>query len=118
MTINRVRKQIQWKPDSAMVHLQKRKRRGHLSETAVLADYERIILQVLESAFVVERPELYQAKQFYEAIQEIADLANWRQQQNVPATHWWWYLDTIIQLPSRLEKSSRQITTASQFTPV
>ena len=58
-----------------------------------------------------------QAKQFYTAIQKIADLADWRQQQNVPATHWWWYLDTIIQLPPRLEKSSRRTTTASQLVP-
>ena len=56
-----------------------------------------------------------QAKQFYTAIQKIADLADWRRQQNMPATHWWWYLDTIIQLPPRLEKSSRRTTIAPQF---
>lgn len=39
------------------------------------------------------------AKQFYVAIQQIADLAAWRQNQHVEASQWWWYLDVISQLP-------------------
>lgn len=97
-TINQLRAEIRWKPQSALRHLQKRRMRGHLPPTATLADYEAIIhavLQdqnaevylywynqaayvtvvaaigkqrwlvmatdagVLESAFVVERPEHY-----------------------------------------------------------
>ena len=39
------------------------------------------------------------AKQFYEAVQQIADLVLWRQNQHVEASQWWWYLDVISQLP-------------------
>jgi hypothetical protein len=44
---------------------------------------------------------LRQAEQFYRSIQDIADLASWRRDENVPVTHWWWYLDVIVQLPLR-----------------
>lgn len=46
--IKAVRAQVRWKPNSAVHHLQKRKRRGHLPPTATLEDYERIILTVLQ----------------------------------------------------------------------
>ncbi len=46
---------------------------------------------------------LRRAKQFYKSIQSIADLSSWRCDENVPATHWWWYLDVIVQLPARRE---------------
>jgi hypothetical protein len=28
-----------------------------------------------------------------------ARLATWRRDENVPITHWWWYLDVLAQLP-------------------
>ena len=40
-----------------------------------------------------------QAQQFYEAIQDVADLSSWRHNQNVGVAHWWWYLDVISQIP-------------------
>jgi hypothetical protein len=46
--IEAIRGDIRWHANSAERHLQKRKLRGHLPETAVLADYERIILTVLQ----------------------------------------------------------------------
>jgi len=42
---------------------------------------------------------LRQARHFYKAIHEIADLATWRRDENIPVTHWWWYLDVLAQLP-------------------
>ena len=44
-----VQRQICWKPGSAERHLWKRKRRGHLSLDATLADYERIIRSAVRS---------------------------------------------------------------------
>ncbi|MGC9395016.1 MAG: hypothetical protein ACP5J4_09175 [Anaerolineae bacterium] len=103
--IKTVRVQVSWKPGSALRHLQKRKLRGHLPSTATLADYEAVILAVLqdksalvyrywynqiayvtvvgsvdsrqwlimfaydgmlESAFVVERPDQYLSKPGFE----------------------------------------------------
>lgn len=43
-----IQTQIRWKPGSAIRHLEKRKRRGHLPPTATLKDYEDIILAVLQ----------------------------------------------------------------------
>lgn len=43
---------------------------------------------------------LRQAKEFYQAIQEIADLETWRQEAHAPAVHWWWYLDVLAQVPA------------------
>ena len=45
--IKAVRAQVRWKPNSAEYHLKKRKRRGHLPQTATLEDYEGIILKIL-----------------------------------------------------------------------
>ncbi len=42
---------------------------------------------------------LQQARRFYQAIQKIADLETWRRAENVPTTHWWWYLDVLAELP-------------------
>jgi hypothetical protein len=47
--IKAVRENIRWKVNSAERHLQKRKLRGHLPETATLEDYEHIILTVLQN---------------------------------------------------------------------
>ncbi len=47
-----------------------------------------------------DRLLLQQGRQFYKSIQSIADLASWRRDENIPATHWWWYLDVVVQLPN------------------
>jgi hypothetical protein len=44
---------------------------------------------------------LQQARSFYTAIQRIADLAAWREQEQAPSTEWWWYLDVLAQLPEQ-----------------
>ncbi|GJM42849.1 MAG: hypothetical protein DHS20C20_31310 [Ardenticatenaceae bacterium] len=50
-----------------------------------------------------------QAHLFYDSIRDIADLASWRRDEDVPATQWWWYLDVITQM--------RQQTQPSEFNP-
>ena len=42
---------------------------------------------------------LQSAREFYESIKAIADFDTWRRDEKVPSTHWWWYLDVIVQLP-------------------
>ena len=37
------------------------------------------------------------ANEFLSAIQQIADLSSWRTQEQVPPSHWWWYLDKLAQ---------------------
>ena len=113
--IKSVRLQVHWKPDSAVRHLRKRRRRGHLPPTAKIKDYERIILTVvqeesaqvyrywynhvpyvtivaavegqqwlvmfaydgvLESAFVLERPERYLNKPGFERVGLLSEVVN------------------------------------------
>jgi hypothetical protein len=38
---------------------------------------------------------LSQARRFYQAIQKIGNLAEWRREVNAPVTHWWWHLDVL-----------------------
>jgi hypothetical protein len=42
------------------------------------------------------------AADFYRAIAQVADLKSWREQENAPSTHWWWYLDVLLVAPVRL----------------
>jgi len=43
---------------------------------------------------------LQKARQFYEAINRVADIVSWRHDENIPTSHWWWYLDVIVLLPA------------------
>jgi hypothetical protein len=108
-----VQRQIRWKPGSAIHHLGKRKRRGHLALDATLAEYEQIIHSVvmdqaaivylyahddvsyaavvasiqgqtwlimfglngvLESAYIVERPDLYLRKSVFNRIGALEEV--------------------------------------------
>jgi hypothetical protein len=48
---------------------------------------------------------LRQAQYFYQTIKKVADLETWRRDENVPITHWWWYLDVLAQLPELPRKT-------------
>jgi hypothetical protein len=48
------------------------------------------------------------ANEFLSAIQQIADLSSWRTQEQVPPSHWWWYLDVIANLPMPNLAGTRQ----------
>lgn len=41
----------------------------------------------------------HHAAAFYSAIARVADLKSWREQENAPAEHWWWYLDVLVAVP-------------------
>jgi len=53
-----------------------------------------------------DRQLMSHARQFYDAIQAIADLASWRRSEFTPITHWWWYLDVLAHLPVSLDIAS------------
>jgi len=48
---------------------------------------------------VADQRLLQQAKQFYQAIQTIANLQSWRERKQAPTSHWWWYLDVLSSAP-------------------
>jgi hypothetical protein len=60
---------------------------------------------------------LRHAKQFYASIQAVADLVNWRSNENTPVAHWWWYLDVITQLPLSLDPSTPTPQFALELSP-
>ena len=111
--IRLVQRQIFWKPGSAIRHLRKRKKRGHLTIDAELAEYEQIIRSVilnqsatvylyvydnvayvavvaniqrqtwlimfdldgvLESAYIVERPDLYLGKAVFDRLGRLEEV--------------------------------------------
>ena len=90
-------------PDvSGMEHLEMLMTRSEISRNELhLSGEER------ERILNADRVLLQNARQFYESIQAIADLESWRRDENVPPTHWWWYLDVIVKLPMRIEMPSK-----------
>lgn len=50
---------------------------------------------------------------FYQSIQQIADLASWRQDANVPAAHWWWYIDVITQMRKQTQSADFNLTSVN-----
>lgn len=79
---------------SGMEHLDMLMTRSEIAGNELhLSDEER------KRVFNADRLLLQKAGEFYESIHRIADLASWRRDEKVPVTHWWWYLDVIVQLP-------------------
>jgi len=84
---------VQFSDVSGMEHLDMLMTRSEIAKHELhLSDEER---QRLLNADKLLRE---QAHLFYQSIREIADLASWRRDEDVPATHWWWYLDVITQM--------------------
>jgi hypothetical protein len=89
---------VQFPDVSGMEHLDMLMTRSEIARNELhLSDEER------ERLLKADQLLLQQARQFYESIRVVADLASWRRDENVPITHWWWYLDVITQLPTASE---------------
>jgi len=89
---------VQFPDVSGMEHLDMLMTRSEIARNELhLSDQER--QRVLDA----DRLLLQRARQFSASIRRIADLASWRRDEAVPATHWWWYLDVIVQLPLPME---------------
>lgn len=46
-----------------------------------------------------DRRLLEQADAFYAELSRFVDLAERRRERQVQPSHWWWYLDVLVQLP-------------------
>lgn len=92
-------------PDAnGMEHLDMLMTRSEITKhESHLSDEERLRL------FQADNLLRQQAHLFYESIKDIADLASWRRDEDVPVTHWWWYLDVITQMQQQTQslESSR-----------
>ena len=93
---------VQFPDVSGMEHLDMLMARSEIARNELhLSEAERLRVQNADHLL------LQHAQQFYESIRRIADLSIWRRDENVSVTHWWWYLDVIVQLPLPLELPSR-----------
>jgi hypothetical protein len=90
-------------PDvSGMEHIQMLMARSKLQELETnLNDIQKRRLSAADQKL------LKQAGIFFETIQTIADLSQWRQTKGITAEQWWWYLDVLAKLPKNTIVSSR-----------
>lgn len=42
---------------------------------------------------------LQQTRTFSAAIARVTELERWREDENAPPSHWWWYLDVLAETP-------------------
>ncbi|MBI3923725.1 MAG: hypothetical protein HY318_20055 [Armatimonadetes bacterium] len=90
---------VQFPDVSGMEHLDMLMTRSEIAANEPhLSDEER--KRVSEA----DRALLQHAQEFCESIRSVADLASWRRDENVPPSHWWWYLDVIEQLPTNSKR--------------
>jgi hypothetical protein len=59
---------------------------------AELTEGERRRLEEADSLF------LKSANRFYESLSQVADLAEMREQVGASPSHWWWYLEKLVQV--------------------
>jgi hypothetical protein len=79
---------------SGMEHMQMLLTRSEIAQV----EHELTVEQQIRLA-EADKVLLQQARRFYRAIQGIANLDEWRCHEEVPPSHWWWYLDVLIELP-------------------
>jgi hypothetical protein len=90
----------QYPDTSGIEHLEMLKRR---SELAVLEQQlnrqERHQLAAADARLVAH------ASEFLAEIARFADLAVERRRLGAPPSHWWWYLDVLVQVPGLLPRN-------------
>ena len=71
-----IRKDIQWKPDKDIVHLKKRQRMGHISLSATIQDYEKIITDIVQNDSNILYVYEFKASKFY-AVRGFVQESEW-----------------------------------------
>jgi len=80
---------------SGIEHLQMLKRRSKLAELeATLSPEER--RQLAEADIRLSA----HAAEFLAELSRFVDLAAERRRLRIPPSHWWWYLDVLVQVPT------------------
>jgi len=49
---------------------------------------------------IADRKLMRDARRFYQSAQEIASLPEFRAESGVLPSHWWWYLDALVEEPA------------------
>jgi len=89
-------------PDvSGAEHLQMLQIRDELAEQeSSLGPQERQALAAADQRLIE------QADVFYAELSRFIDLAQHRQEHQIASSHWWWYLDVLVQLPRGTKSTS------------
>lgn len=86
---------------SGAEHLQMLQLRDELArQESSLAPEEQRALTVADQKLIA------QAQVFHAELSRFIDLAQYRQEQQIASSRWWWYLDVLAQLPERTVVSS------------
>ncbi|GAB4579046.1 MAG: hypothetical protein Fur0022_17840 [Anaerolineales bacterium] len=64
-----------------------------------------------------DRQLLENANLFLESLEQITSLAYERQQRNVSALRWWWYLDVVVNLSFAVDFEMKSSPTTQLVTP-
>ena len=92
---------------SGFEHLEMLDRRSEIARREMeLSDDDRRLLEDTDRLF------FRRAEVFYKVISEIADLAEMRGRVRPMPSHWWWYLDELVESFGRAA-SSRRVAVAS-----
>jgi hypothetical protein len=83
-----------------------------LSRTKLETNRELLTAEQKDRLAAPDEQMAGQLDAFYAAIVQVADLAEWREAINPPATHWWWYLDVLSHARPRLQAAIEQQLTA------
>lgn len=72
----------------------------HLDMLLIRSDIEnyksQLTLAQMQRLAVADNRLMRQARAFHLAIGRMANLAQWRTEENAPPSHWWWYLDVFV----------------------
>ncbi|MFB6274068.1 MAG: hypothetical protein ABEL51_14355, partial [Salinibacter sp.] len=67
-----------------------------------LSDEERRRVEAADRAFLAH------ARRFYESVRRVANLEGQRQRAKASPSHWWWYLDELVELSEREPSAPQQ----------
>ena len=58
---------------------------------------EELILEERHKLKLADETFLRNVAKFYASVAEVANLAEMRETANVPPSHWWWYMEKLVQ---------------------
>lgn len=95
---------VQYPDVSGMEHLDMLMNR---SEIANIEPQLTVMQRV--RVYQADKRLLEQANLFFEAIHRVADIVQWRREEDVSPSQWWWYLDVLTQLATAFDVAKMPI---------
>lgn len=91
----------------------------HLDSLLIRSDIENYKSQLshtqMERVAVADNRLMRQARTFHLAIARMANLAQWRREENAPPSHWWWYLDVFAYAWQNMQYITKTVSSPHQI---